>query len=250
MTHSNQHKVPIRTLIVDDEPLARRNLAILLGDDPDVSEIIECGSGTEAIDSIRCLRPNLVFLDVQMPECDGFDVLEMLGAEMPAAIIFVTAHNKYALRAFDVGALDYLLKPFDDARFARALARAKAQIAQSAARRKIIQRLVVRTPGQLLFIDVAMIDWIEAADYYACLHVGENSYMIRRPLAELARDLCDQGFARIHRSAIVNLNRVAKLELQSSGEFAVALQCGTRLRISRRYRKRLQDRMAAMAPSS
>lgn len=249
MTHSKQHNAPIRTLIVDDEALARRNLTILLGHDPDIGEIIECGSGAEAIDKIKRFKPDLVFLDVQMPECDGFDVLEMLGAEMSAALIFVTAHDTYALRAFDVGALDYLLKPFDDARFERALTRAKAQIGQSATRRKAAQRLVVKSPGQVVFIDVATIDWIEAADYYACLHVGANTHLIRRSIADLERDLCGLDFARIHRSTIVNLNRVAKLELQSSGELAVALQSGAHLRLSRRYKRQLQDLLGTV-PSS
>jgi len=239
--HSEARKTPIRTLVVDDEPLARRNLTILLGHDPDIGPVIECGSGAEAIEKIRRFNPDLVFLDVQMPKCGGFDVLEMLGADLPAVIIFVTAHDEYALRAFEIGALDYLLKPFDDARFARTLARAKARIAHSAAQGDATHRLVVRSPGQLLFIDVASVDWIEAADYYACLHVGPDTHLIRRPLAELERDLCDRDFARIHRSTIVNLNRIAKLELQSSGELAVVLHCGTHLRLSRRYRKQIQD---------
>jgi two-component system LytT family response regulator len=245
MMHPEARNTPIRTLVVDDEPLARRNLTILLGGDPDIGPVIECGSGAEAIDEIRRVKPDLVFLDVQMPECGGFDVLEMLGADAPSAIIFVTAHDEYALRAFEVGALDYLLKPFDDARFARALVRAKARIAHSAAQGEATHRLVVRSPGQLLFIDVASVDWIEAADYYACLHVGPDTHLIRRTLVELERDLRDRDFVRIHRSTIVNLDRVRGLELQSSGEFAVVLQSGTQLRLSRSYKKRLQDLLAA-----
>jgi two-component system, LytTR family, response regulator len=249
MAHSEARNTPIRTLVVDDEPLARRNLTILLGGDPDIGPVIECGSGAEAIDEIRRVKPDLVFLDVQMPECGGFDVLEMLGADVPAAIIFVTAHDEYALRAFEVGALDYLLKPFDDERFARALVRAKARIAHSAAQCDATHRLVVRSPGQLLFIDVASVDWIEAADYYACLHVGPDTHLIRRTLLELERDLRDRDFVRIHRSTIVNLNRIRGLELQSSGEFAVVLQSGAQLRLSRSYKKRLQDLLAAKSPA-
>jgi two-component system, LytTR family, response regulator len=245
MMHSEARKTPIRTLVVDDEPLARRNLTILLGGDPDIGPVIECGSGAEAIDEIRRVKPGLVFLDVQMPECGGFDVLEMLGADAPAAIIFVTAHDEYALRAFEVGALDYLLKPFDDARFSRALTRAKNKIAHSATESQAAHRLVIRSPGQLLFIDASSVDWIEAADYYACLHVGPDTHLIRRTLLELERDLRDRDFVRIHRSTIVNLNRVRALELQSSGEFAVVLQSGTQLRLSRSYKKRLQDLLAA-----
>ena len=245
MALCNGHDASIRALVVDDEPLARRNLTVILGRDPDIGSIVECGSGAEAVETIRRWKPDLVFLDVQMPECGGFDVLEMLGADLPATIIFVTAHDEYALRAFDVGALDYLLKPFDDARFARALTRAKGKIAQAATQGQAARRLTVRSPGQLLFIDISSIDWIEAADYYACLHVGRDTHMIRRPLSELARDLREQNFARIHRSTIVNLSRVRGLELQSSGEFAAVLQSGLSLRVSRRYRKQLQDMLEA-----
>jgi two-component system LytT family response regulator len=245
MAHAGERNAPIRALVVDDEPLARRNLTILLGRDPDVGQVIECGSGMEAVDTIRRWKPDLVFLDVQMPECGGFDVLEMLGAELSATLIFVTAHDEYALRAFEVGALDYLLKPFDDARFARALARAKGKITQSSPHSKTTHRLVVKSPGQLLFIDAATVDWIEAADYYACLHVGPDTHLIRRTLSELERDLCEQNFVRIHRSTIVNLNRVRGLELQSSGEFAVVLESGAQLRLSRSYKKPLQDLLEA-----
>jgi two-component system, LytTR family, response regulator len=234
----------LRVLVVDDEPLARRNLTALLKPDPAITSVTECGSGLEAIEVIRNATPDLVFLDVQMPECDGFDVLEQLGSEMPSTIIFVTAYNEYALRAFDAGALDYLLKPFDDARFLRALARAKEKIARYAPLpRQPVDRLVVKSPGRVLFLPVADIDWIEAADYYACLHVGDSSHLIRRTLAELESDVGDQRFFRTHRSVIVNLERIRGLELQSDGEYAVVLKCGARLRLSRRYRKSLQDRL-------
>jgi two-component system LytT family response regulator len=171
-------------------------------------------------------------------------VLEQLGSEMPSTLIFVTAHNEYALRAFEAGALDYLLKPFDDARFQRALGRAKEKIALYASRqRQPLDRLVVKSPGRVLFLHVADIDWIEAADYYACIHVGESSHLIRRTLAELEGDVGDQRFFRTHRSVIVNLERIRGLELQSNGEYAVVLIGGTQLRLSRRYRKALQDRL-------
>lgn len=248
MARPNAPESPISALVVDDEPLARRNLTVLLEGDPDIGPIIECGSGRDAVDTIRRQKPDLIFLDVQMPECGGFDVLEMLGGELIATIIFVTAHDEYALRAFEVGALDYLLKPFDDARFFRALARAKDRIARPAAQGQTPHRLVVRSLGQLLFIDAASVDWIEAADYYACLHVGGDTHLIRRTLAELERDLGQQNFVRIHRSAIVNLDRVRSLELQRSGEFAVKLKTGAQLRLSRRYRKPLQDLLVANPP--
>jgi two-component system, LytTR family, response regulator len=234
----------VRVLVVDDEALARRNVTVLLRADPDIESIDECASGSEAVEAIRTSRPDLVFLDVQMPECGGFDVLELLGAELPLVIIFVTAHDEYALRAFEAGALDYLLKPFDDARFRRALQRAKDKLAHYAPQqRQRAQRLVVKEPGQLLFLNVSDIDWIEAASYYACLHVGGNTHIIRRTLAELERDLGEEKFIRIHRSLIVNVDRISGLELQSGGEYEVVLKSRARLRLSRRYRKRLQDRM-------
>lgn len=233
---------PISTLVVDDESLARRNLTLLLDAEPGIGSIEECASGAEAVAAIRRRKPDLLFLDVQMPECDGFDVLELLGADLPPAIVFVTAHDEYALRAFEAGALDYLLKPFDDARFTRALARAREKIAYHASHRQPPRRLVVKAPGRLLFIDMADVDWVEAASYYSCLHVGSETHAIRRTMAELERDLGD-AFIRIHRSAIVNLDRVTGLELQSSGEYAVVLSTGIRLRLSRRYKQALQSRL-------
>src|SRR5436309_13384624 len=167
---SNAATRKISTLIVDDEPLARRNIALLLRRHPEIEIVGECGSGTEALAAIHQLGPDLLFLDVQMPERDGFDVVEMLGKQLPAAIIFVTAYDQYALRAFEAGALDYLLKPFEDARFARALRRAKDRLAHYApSRSRPADRLVVKSRGQVLFLDVGDIDWIEAAGYYACV---------------------------------------------------------------------------------
>src|SRR5271165_3710395 len=176
MAPLDKRSAPIRALVVDDESLARRNLTVLLRRDPDIGSIAECGSGLEAIEQIRKSKPDLVFLDVQMPECGGFDVLELLGSDLPPTVIFVTAYDEYAIRAFEVGALDYLLKPFDDARFGRALNRAKARLAQSASQQpRPAERLVVKSPGQMLFLNVSDIDWIEAAGYYACLHVGHDT---------------------------------------------------------------------------
>lgn len=234
----------LRVLVVDDEPLARRNLTALLKPDTAIASVTECGSGLDAITIIRKSQPDLVFLDVQMPECDGFDVLEQLGSDFLSTIIFVTAHNEYALRAFEAGALDYLLKPFDDARFQRALGRAKEKIAHySPTRHQPMERLIVKSPGRVLFLSVAEIDWIEAADYYACLHVGDSMHLIRRTLAELEHDVGRDKFFRTHRSVIVNLERIRGLELQSDGEYEVVLKSGARLRLSRRYRKALQDRL-------
>ena len=237
----------LRVLVVDDEALARRNLTVLLHRDPDVAAVAESSSGLDAMEDIRRSRPDLVFLDVQMPECDGFDVLELLGGDQPPAIIFVTAYDEYALRAFEAGALDYLLKPFDDARFARALNRAKEKLAHYVAPKpRRTERLVVRSQGRALFLSVADIDWIEAAGYYACLHVGSDTHILRRSLSELEQDLGEEHFIRIHRSTIVNLERIRGLELQAGGDYEVVLRSNARLRLSRRYRKRLQERVGAM----
>jgi two-component system, LytTR family, response regulator len=245
----DERAAPIRALVVDDEPLARRNVTVLLRGDPDIGSIEECGSGVEAIEIIRRWKPDLVFLDVQMPECGGFDVLEMLGAELPHAVIFVTAYDEYALRAFEAGALDYLLKPFDDARFGRALNRAKEKLAHYAPlQRQPTKRLAVRSPGQLLFLNVSDIDWIEAASYYACINVGGATHIIRRTLSELERELGEEQFIRIHRSIIVNLDRIQALELQRGGEYEVVLKSKVRLRLSRRFRKRLEDRIGKPDP--
>jgi two-component system, LytTR family, response regulator len=238
----------VRVLVVDDEALARSNVAVLLRNDPDIASVGECASGVEAIEAIRKSKPDLVFLDVQMPECGGFDVLELLGNDLPPVIIFVTAYDEYALRAFEAGALDYLLKPFDDARFARALHRAKDRLAHYApSRSQAAERLVVRSRGQVLFLTVADIDWIEAAGYYACVHVGGETHIIRRALSELEQDLGDERFIRIHRSTIVNLERIRGLELADGGEYEVLLKSEARLPLSRRFRKRLQDRMSAFS---
>jgi two-component system LytT family response regulator len=244
MASLGNRPAPIRALVVDDESLARSNVKVLLRRDPDIAAVAECGSGLEAIEAIRQSKHDLVFLDVQMPECGGFDVLEVLGSDLPPAIIFVTAYEEYALRAFEAGALDYLLKPFDDARFERALKRAKDKIAHYAPRQpQLAQRLVVKDRGQVLFLNVADIDWVEAAGYYACVHVGSDTHIIRRTLLDLERDLGEARFVRIHRSTIVNLERIRGLELQDGGEYEVVLRTRARLRLSRRFRKALQDRL-------
>jgi two-component system LytT family response regulator len=233
----------IRALLVDDEPLARSNLRFLLRQDSDIESIAEAGSGAEAVATVRSTRPDLVFLDVQMPECGGFDVLEILKADgtLPV-IVFVTAYDEYALRAFDAGALDYLLKPFDDARFALSLQRAKERLAARGPAPETA-RLTVRSAGHEVYVRIPDIDWVEAADYYVCLHVGPKTHLLRRSMAELERDLDPQIFCRIHRSAIVNLRRVRALQVDDGGEYEVILESGQKLRLSRRFRKDLQSRM-------
>jgi two-component system LytT family response regulator len=241
---------------VDDEPLARSNLSVLLTRDAEIEIVSECGSGAEALAMIRDAKPDLLFLDVQMPECDGFDVLELIGKDLPPAVVFVTAYDQYALRAFEAGALDYLLKPFDNARFELALSRAKQKIRlgdrsenrtgnvrTEKARPRKLDRVVIRSAGEVSFVKVSEIDWIEAADYYACLHVGSKSHLLRRSMSELEEDLDPAIFCRVHRSSIVNLDRVRGLKLGEDGEYEVLLENGARVRLSRRYRKQLQERM-------
>jgi two-component system LytT family response regulator len=233
----------ISVLVVDDESGARRNLTALLRDDPDIGAIIECDSGQGAIERLKGSKCDLLFLDVQMPGCDAFDVLELLGSALPPAVIFVTAYDEYALRAFEAGALDYLLKPFDDARFRRALDRAKDKLAHLSSRPKMSERLAVKARGEVVFLKIAEVDWIESVGYYACLHVGGNTHVLRRSLLELERELDGEQFMRIHRSVIVNLERIHKLELQDGGDYEVILRSGDRLRLSRRFRRSLLDRM-------
>jgi two-component system LytT family response regulator len=227
---------------VDDEPLARSNLSVLARRDPEIEIVGECGSGAQALNEIRSAKPDLVFLDVQMPECDGFDVLELLGKDLPPAVIFVTAFDQYALRAFEAGALDYLLKPFDNARFELAVRRAKTKIGLGSEPRKL-ERVAIKSAGQVSFVKVSEIDWIEAADYYACLHVGSKSHLLRRSMSELEEDLDPGLFCRVHRSGIVNLERVRGLKLSEDGDYEVLLDNGASVRLSRRYRKLLEARM-------
>jgi len=236
----------IRTVVVDDESLARTNLTVLLRRHPEIDLVAECGSGREALSVIDASKPALVFLDVQMPECGGFDVIERLGSDTPC-IIFVTAYDSYALRAFEVGALDYLLKPFDDERFERTLERAKERISLAKNGQQPNWSFVIKTIGQVCFVAASEIDWIEAADYYVSLHVGRKTHLLRRSMADLEQMLDDKAFCRIHRSAIVKLDKVRRLELNESGEYDVLLTSGTRLRLSRRYRKELQSRLGISA---
>ena len=238
-----QKSAKISTLIADDEALARSNLTILLRRDPDIEIVSQCGSGEEALSQIRGKKPDLVFLDVQMPECDGFDVLELLGRDQPPALVFVTAYDQYALRAFEAGALDYLLKPFSNARFGKALERAKERVSLGKDRTRKLDRFVVKNTGEVLFLKISEIDWIEAADYYACLHVGTRTHLIRRSMSDIDQDLDQTAFCRIHRSTIVNLNRIKGLKLCEDGEYGVLLDNGISLRLSRRYRRQLQSRL-------
>ena len=233
----------IRTLVVDDEPLARNDLLNMLSAYAQIDIVGQCGSGREALMAIRKLAPELVFLDVQMPECDGFEVLERLGARLPPVVVFVTAYDTYALRAFDVGALDYLLKPFDGARFQRMLSRVIERFGATRAAPPPSDRIIIKGADEVIFQRVADIDWIESADYYTCLHVGAVTRILRRSLSELEAELHVAGFARIHRSTVVNLARVKRLALNSAGEHVVELNDGTLLKLSRRYRRMVLERL-------
>lgn len=240
----------IRALIVDDEPLARSNVAALLRRHADVEIAGECGSGSEGVAEIRRLKPDIVFLDVEMPECDGFDVLEMVGTGVPPAIVFVTAYDKYALQAFEAGALDYLLKPFDSERFDRALERAKERVAfERSTRGGAPDTLAIKGVGEVTFVKIAQIDWIEASDYYSRLHAGAKTYLLRRTMADLEDELRPFSFCRIHRSAIVNLDRVTGLELNQNGDHDVLLADGTRLPLSRERRRKLRELLDARTVS-
>ena len=233
----------LRVLVVDDEPLARSNLLHALRHRTDVDVLGDCETSAAALETIRREHPDLVFLDVRMPEYDGFDILEMLGSEAPPAVIFVTAYDQYALKAFEAGALDYLLKPFTNARFARALDRARERIAQRQQPPAHLDRFTIKSAGKVLFLSASEVDWIEAADYYASLHVGVKTHLLRRSMNDLESDLDPSRFCRIHRSTIVNLDRVREICFDSEAEYEVVLADGTRLRLSRRHKKDLESRL-------
>jgi len=258
--------VKIRTLIVDDEPLARQRVRTLLEADPDIVVLGECSDGAQAVAESRRARPDLMFLDVQMPVLDGFGVLNALaGRELPV-VIFVTAHDRYAVKAFDVHALDYLLKPFDKARFSAALDRAKTQVRQGNAAaleerlQKLLQtmagdsapsetgrrleRLMVKSGGRIFFVRIDDVAWIEAAGNYVRLHVGKDVHLLRETLTALEKKLDPARFVRIHRSTIVNLERVRELQPVFHGDYVVILHDGVELVVSRGFRDHLKDALA------
>jgi two-component system LytT family response regulator len=239
---------PLRVLIVDDEPLARQVVRLLLADDPEVVVVGEC-SGVDGADLVRRAQPDVLFLDVQMPEVDGFDLLEQIGVERAPTTVFVTAYADHALRAFEVHALDYLLKPIDDARFAQALSRAKAQVRQRdpgtadprvsaliEQRGRYARRFLVRAREKTVVVNAEDIDWIEAADYYVAFHVGGTSHLLRETMIELERRLDPERFFRVHRSAIINLERVREIHPLFRGDCDLVLADGTCVRLSRTRR--------------
>jgi two-component system LytT family response regulator len=272
-------------LVADDEAPARRRLTDLLalsplGTSPSTMRVIEADDGLHAVDVIRTLRPDVVFLDIQMPELDGLGVIDAVGIDEMPLTVFVTAYDHHAIRAFDANALDYLVKPFSDARFDATLARVRARLQERAAlsgqaqaltqtqaqsqaqsqtqpasdgrlarlmaserARRPLDRLVVKAGGITRFLPVAEVDWIEAADVYVTLHTAGQEILYRAALSEMAERLDARRFVRIHRSTIVNIDCVAQLEPLSHGEFDVVLKNGTRLRLSRTYKGHLEERL-------
>lgn len=274
--------MPIRVLVVDDEPIARRRVRRLLRLEPDVDVVDEVGSGGEAIDSIRKDRPDLVLLDVQMPDVDGFGVVDALGAEDMPPTIFVTAYNEYAVRAFDVNAIDYLLKPYDPERFRSAFQRARSHIeressaeqgrkiralleqvlgedrtsaalangapspaaaASTMPRTRTLDRLMVKHDGRVFFVKVSDVDWFEASGNYVRVHTGKVSHLIRETMHHIEGQLDPSMFVRIHRAVIVNIDRIKELQPWFAGDYVVILRDGRQLKLSRTYREHLQSRM-------
>lgn len=247
----------IRTLIVDDESLARERLRQLLESEPEIEIVGECANGREAVAAIRKEPPDLLFLDIQMPELDGFGVLEAIRSEPLPVIVFVTAHDKFALRAFEVHAVDYLLKPFDRERFQTALRHALAQVKNREGSSLVQQmsalladmkpaarssdRLAVKTGGRVVFVKVSDIDWIEASHNYVELHVGKEAHLLRQTFEAIEARLPAEKFVRISRSVIVNIERIKELQPLFHGEYSVILHNGLQLTLSRRYRDKLHQ---------
>jgi two-component system, LytTR family, response regulator len=237
----------LRALVVDDEPLARRTLCELLDRERDVELVGVCGDGPSATEAVRAGRPDILFLDVQMPELDGFGVLRAVRDVRVPAVVFVTAFGQHAVRAFDEEATDYLVKPFDDDRFGRALDRARARI--EAARRESapeegpnrwLERFAVECSGRITIIPVDTVQWIEAQDYYVQIHAAGKEHLLRESLRNLETRLDPRRFARVHRSAIVNIGCVKQLRRRTHGEYALLLEDGTELKLSRTHREQLQ----------
>ena len=249
----------IRTLVVDDEPMARERILSLLQHEGDVEVIGQCSDGVQAVSAIQQQSPDLVFLDVQMPGCDGFGVIQNIGADRMPTVVFVTAYDEYALRAFEVHALDYLLKPFGKDRFQETLKHARESLERRRAgdlgRRLLalvhdhkpeqqrLDRLVVKSGGRVFFLRTDEIDWIEAAGNYVRLHLGEESHLFRETMNGMEARLDARRFVRIHRSRIVNTERIKELQPWFNGEYVVILRNGTRLTLSRGYREKLQEQL-------
>ena len=248
----------IRTVIADDEPLARNRIRRLLSAEKDVEIVAECKNGRETVDALDQYQPDLLFLDVEMPELDGFGVMEQIGAEQMPVVIFVTAYDQYAVHAFETHALDYLLKPFDEDRFKKALQRARGQLERSRSGEiatKLLamlhdvrpqpspssDRLVIKSGGRVVFLKSEEIDWVEAAANYVRIHTGKDEYLMRETMNAFEAKLDSRRFMRIHRSIIVNLEKIKELQPCNNGEYIVVLRTGKELSLSRSFRDRIQD---------
>ena len=252
---------PIRVLLVDDEPLAREMLREMLQSDPQAEIVGESVNGLEALEAIRAQTPDVIFLDVQMPELGGFEMLESLGKDIPH-VIFVTAYDQYAVRAFEVNAVDYLLKPFDQERFDLSWQRARAQIKRDRsggtdqrilalleemkAGNKYLERLVIKSGGRIYFLETSEISWIEAEGNYVSVHSGKKSHLLRETISSLELQLDPKKFVRIHRSSIVSLAHVQELQPWFHGEYRIILNDSTQLTLSRNYRDKLQEALGKL----
>lgn len=248
----------IRTLVVDDEPIARARVVSLLRNEIDIEVVGECSSGRQALTAIEAMTPDLLFLDIQMPEGDGLDLARTIQNNGNPAVVFVTAYDEYALKAFEVHALDYLLKPFSAERFRSALGHAREHVStrrkqtpagstparsDDSARRS---RLMIKSSGRIHFVRMADIDWCEAAGNYVRVHVGPQEHLVRETMAHLVAQLDAQQFVRIHRSTIVNVDRIQEMQSSFNGEYVVQLRTGTRLTLSRGYRDTIQARLGKL----
>jgi two-component system LytT family response regulator len=250
----------VRTVIADDERLARQKLLILLDSEPHVKVVAECRDGSQAVSAIRTLRPDMLLLDIQMPDLDGFQVLSQIPHEEMPVVIFTSAYDQYAIRAFEANALDYLLKPFDQERLHHALERARSELHKARDREithRILtllsqvrsgasptaerdSRLVIKANGRVVFLDLDSIEWVEAAANYVRLNVGKESYLFRETISRISERLDSNHFVRIHRSTIVNVCKIKELIPVNSGEYVVVLKSGRELSCSRGYRAALQ----------
>ena len=246
----------IRTIIADDEPLARKKIALMLDPHSEVEVLAECGNVRQTVEAVHKHKPALLFLDVQMPDGDGFQALEKISPEASPVVIFTTAYAEYAISAFEANALDYLLKPFDEPRLMKSLLRAKAHLttvsrAETAGRlldssslarepAAASDRIVIKADGRIVFVNLSEIDWIGAASNYVRLHVGASSYLVRNTLSETESKLDQNRFVRVHRSIIVNVDRIREIASCNSGEFIVTLTNGKELPASRSYRENLE----------
>jgi two-component system LytT family response regulator len=255
----------LKTLVVEDEPVTREHICALVNEDPELELLRGCETVAEALEAIAAQRPDLLLLDVQLPGEDGFSLLEALAE--PPAVIFITAYDKYALKAFEVHALDYLLKPFDRERFQKAVQRAKVQVRSAQAEDVLqrmrallvqiregtgpdassspapLERLMIKSSGRIFFLTVDEIDWIEAEGNYPRLHVGQEAYRLRETLSALEQKLDSRRFVRIHRGSIVNLDRVQEIQLWFHGDYVILLKNGTKLTLSRRYKAKVEAQL-------